>query len=48
MGTIPERTNERLKKLKLMKQHEALQMTIMKGSINTLNNCFRRDDFKKH
>ena len=47
MGTIPKKTNENLKKMKLTRQREALQMTVMKGSVNILNSHFRRDDFKK-
>ena len=47
MGTIPERTYNQLKKLKLMEQREELHMMITKGSANILNSHFRRDDFRK-
>ena len=47
MGTITDTTNKQLKQLKLTKQKEALQITVIKGSVNILNHHFRRDDFGK-
>ena len=44
MDTIPDRTN---KEVKTDKKQEALQMAIMKGSVNILNSHFRRDDLRK-
>ena len=47
MGTITDTTNKQLKQLKLTRQKEALQITVIKGSVNILNHHFRRDDFDK-
>ena len=47
LGTMLERTNESLKRLKLTKHHAAFQMTGIKGSVSILNSHLRRDDFKK-
>ena len=47
MGTITDTMNKQLKQLKLTKQKEALQITVIKGSVNILNHHFRHDDFHK-
>lgn len=47
LGTITEESNQDLKRLKLTKQRDALQMTVSTGSVNILNNHFRRQDFDK-
>ena len=47
LGTIDSNTNESLKKLKLIKHKTALQMSVMKGSVNIIHNHLRRDDFEK-
>ena len=43
LGTMLERTNKSLKKLKLTKHREAFQMTAIKGSVNILNSHLRRE-----
>ena len=45
LETMTESTLKDLKKLKLQHQMDALQMTIATGSINILNNHFRRSGF---
>ena len=45
LGTITSWTNAELRKLKLSKHKEALQMTVIKGSVNILNHHLQRDDF---
>lgn len=47
VGTIPEKTNNKPKMLKLTKHQEALQKTTMKGTVNILNSHFRCDYFRK-
>ena len=47
LGTITNSTYKNLKKLKLSKYREALQMMVKKGCINILNDHFRHDDFEK-
>ena len=47
LGTVDSNTNKSLNKLKLMKQKTALQMTVMKGSVNIIHNHLGREDFKK-
>ena len=44
-GEITSWTNAELRKLKLSKHKEALQMTVIKGSVNILNHHLQRDDF---
>ena len=44
LGTMLERTNESLKRLKLTKHRAAFQMTAIKGSVSILNSHLRRDD----
>ena len=46
LGTIT-RTNAELRKLKLSKHKELLQMTVIKGNVNILNHHLRRDDFQR-
>ena len=48
LGTITEECNQDLKRLKLTKHRDALQMTVATGSVNVLNNHFRRHDFDPH
>ena len=48
LGTITSWTNAELRKSKLSKHREALQMTVIKGSVNILNHHLRRDDFQRH
>lgn len=47
LGTIPTWTNKQLSRLKLSKFKEALQMTVIKGSVHVLNYCLQHDDFNK-
>ena len=47
LGTIPTWTNKQLSRLKLSKFKEALQMTVIKGSVNVLNYHLRHNDFNK-
>ena len=47
LGTITSWTNAELRKLKLCKHKEALQMTVIKGSVNILHHHLRRDDFER-
>ena len=45
LGTITSWTNAELRELKLSRHKEALQMTVIKGSVNILNHHLQRDDF---
>ena len=45
LGTIDNRTNVNLKKLRFQNRRDALQMVVSIGSVNILNNHFRRSDF---
>ena len=47
LGTMTETTIKDLKKLNLQHQKDALQMTLSTGSVNILNNHFRRSDFDR-
>ena len=47
LGTITSWTNAELRKSKLSKHKEALQMTIIKSSVNILNHHLRRHDFQR-
>ena len=44
LGTIDERTNNNLKKLGVTKIKEALQMAVMKGSVNIINTHLQTKD----
>ena len=46
LGTITDNINKDLHTLKLQKQQDALQMIVATGTVNILNNHFRRDDFQ--
>lgn len=46
LGTVRDNTNKDLHTLKLQKQQDALQMIVATGTVNILNNHFRRDDFQ--
>ena len=48
LGTITRDSKQILKQLKLRDQMDAIQMTTITGSINILNNHFRRNDFTRH
>ena len=47
LGTMTETTIKDLKKLNLQHHKDALQMTLSTGSVNILNNHFRRSDFDR-
>lgn len=47
LATIDENTNKSLRQLKLSNHRDALQMTVAQGTVNILNNHFRRQDFDK-
>ena len=47
LGTITNSTNKNLKKRKLSKYKEALQIMATKGAINILHNHFRSNDFER-
>ena len=47
LGTITKECKQALKRLNIRGQLDALQMTTSTGSINVLNNHFRRNDFTK-
>ena len=47
LGTINESTNQDLRSLKLQQQRDALQMIVTTGTVNILNNHFKRHDFDR-
>ena len=46
LGTVRDNTNKDLHTLTLQKQQDTLQMIVATGTVNILNNHFRRDDFQ--
>ena len=47
LGTIDSNMNKSFKKLKVMKHKTALQMIVMKGSVNIIHKHLGRNDFEK-